>query len=197
MKRGRRILLAVAACAVITFVVVMAGPSEREPVYNGKSLSEWLWLHIKASGSTNVAEMEASSEAIRQIGTNALPWMMRWISSYEPGKLRLLAAKFRRPFNLIYFSAGWRSRNNALRGFRILGSVARPVVPQLADWATDTTQAHFERRVSALLALGEMGNDFLQIPTLVKQLADPEERWRDYATNELKRIAPGLLERTK
>jgi hypothetical protein len=79
MKRRRllRILLASVASIMLAYLV---WPREREPEYNGAALSTWL----ARCGSTNQSESLAAVAAIRHIGTNALPFLIRWIQ-YEPG----------------------------------------------------------------------------------------------------------------
>src|SRR3954454_21898924 len=75
--------------AVMTTAVV---GGDREPSYNGHSLSEW--LHAARAGYHSAPAPSAEAPAaIRQIGTNALPTLLKW-TSYQPTWLK---AKFR-PF---------------------------------------------------------------------------------------------------
>ena len=80
----RRIYLGL---VVLGFGVVVAGlvlvfiPS-REPSYGGKRLSVWVEMY-----ATPPRKSEADN-AIRHIGTNALPYLLEWIR-YEPGPRKL------------------------------------------------------------------------------------------------------------
>ena len=51
-----------------------------EPVYQGRKLSAWC---IQLSQSSSAEERTTAAEAIRQIGTNAFPQLLQWIS-YDP-----------------------------------------------------------------------------------------------------------------
>jgi hypothetical protein len=57
-------------CFQIIFLslLVFSSVQASEPVYNGKPLSEWLLL--------NAARDDSAPEAIRQIGTNAIPTLI-------------------------------------------------------------------------------------------------------------------------
>src|SRR5438067_1105808 len=75
--RRRRVIIILAACVLMGIGVVAFWPGEREPVYNGKKLSEWLQLY--GSTGISVEQREQAKVAVRQIGTNALPWLVKWI----------------------------------------------------------------------------------------------------------------------
>lgn len=188
VKRGRYALLFLLGCGLLALVVWAVWPRETEPEYQGRKLSEWLYLHtvVTAPGS------EAAADAVRQIGTNGLPWMLRHIS-FEPGQWRQIVAKLPKPLDR---AATWKDgtwgRACALRGFQILGPLARPAVPQLTDWANNAPRGS-QRRAFALAALADMGSDFLDIPSRVKELNWPDAGVRERATNELMRIAPEML----
>lgn len=74
MKRKRLVIISISFLAVVILGAVV-WPREREPVYNGVPLSEWLRRF-------NDDEPQ-SREAIQRIGTNALPHLVGWIQ-YEP-----------------------------------------------------------------------------------------------------------------
>ena len=183
-------VVGVIGSTVVALIAIVAfWPGEKEPVYQGKKLSEWLCVYIVSDGTSEVA-----SNAVLQIGTNGLPWMMKGIS-YEPARWRVLAAKLPKPFNGVgRYGDGTVRRALALRAFRILKSVARPAVPQLVEWASDAPK-NSQRRAYAVLALAGMGNEdeFLQIPRLVRELRSTDAGMRDSASNELMRIAPEML----
>jgi len=82
MKGRRRILLILAACAVVALLAAVFWPKEREPVYQGKKLSEWLARYCVSTDS-QVPDRKAE-EAILGIGTNALPVLVKWIAREPP-----------------------------------------------------------------------------------------------------------------
>src|SRR5947209_3349861 len=66
-------------------VLVTGALREQEPTYAGKRLSEWV-MRLRAKNSLE-GERE-TEEAIRHIGTNSLPYLLKWIS-YEPTPWRI------------------------------------------------------------------------------------------------------------
>ena len=70
----------VSALLVVALVFVLLG-AEREPRFQGKSLSAWLtegsrkpvgpWVAIAVPATTG--------EAVRIMGTNALPFLVKWM----------------------------------------------------------------------------------------------------------------------
>jgi len=84
MKK-RRVIMVVVGCLVLAAAAALLGLREREPRYNGRTLSEWLARYNPAwdrdDGGRTTSENAA--EAVKHIGTNALPWLVRWIR-YEP-----------------------------------------------------------------------------------------------------------------
>ena len=99
MKRRRRILILTAVVLTVALAVVF-WPREREPEYQGKKLSYWAEVHhqflhgpvhgylqgLQARGDGD----NKAREAIRQIGTNGLPYFVRCIS-YEPPRWKAWA----------------------------------------------------------------------------------------------------------
>lgn len=56
-----------------------------EPVYRGKKLSEWLLLHRQSDGLAgyDAQALAQANEAILQIGSNGIPFYLKWIA-YRP-----------------------------------------------------------------------------------------------------------------
>src|SRR5262245_29805351 len=77
MKRRRILLLLVLAAATAAgFLCWPRGPREPappEPVYQGRTLSEWL---EDAYPGPFGAKYRTAEQAVQAIGTNALPWLM-------------------------------------------------------------------------------------------------------------------------
>jgi len=84
-KRRKYLLLTVAALVVVGLTLFLATP--REPSYDGKRLSEWIKIYGENGLSTSV-DKETAAGAIRQIGTNALPYPVKWIG-YENATLEM------------------------------------------------------------------------------------------------------------
>jgi hypothetical protein len=87
MKR-RCVMLILVGCAVVAAVAfLMWSPGEQEPVYRGKRLSEWIAGEGAVSREVvlGVTEREdiVRMNAVRHIGTNAVPFLVKWIESAE------------------------------------------------------------------------------------------------------------------
>ena len=78
-----KVRLGVALLALILLVVVIACPRPTpppiEPSYAGRTLSEWI-LRSPNALNGNPRSREAR-EAIRKIGTNALPCLLAWLAA--------------------------------------------------------------------------------------------------------------------
>lgn len=76
-RRKWMIGLALLAMAVIPIIALLQ--PNKEPSYKGKSLSEWIVLRSKTPGSDPDIE-----EAIAQIGTNGVPYYVKWLGYEQP-----------------------------------------------------------------------------------------------------------------
>ncbi len=89
---------ALVGCFVVAAFVGLLWPTEKEPIYNGKKLSEWLVLYVRAGGRPlmesfiilETGRAKESREAVLRIGTNALPCLLRWVPYREASWRRSL-----------------------------------------------------------------------------------------------------------
>jgi hypothetical protein len=96
-RRKWVIVLAIAALAITSIVPF---PSDDGPSYRGRSLRAWLFVYQENPLSTSV-EKEAD-EAIRHYGTNALPYVLKWIQYEQPSKFRRAGSRTNRPRSPYY-----------------------------------------------------------------------------------------------
>ena len=99
--------------------------SDNEPRYQGRRLSEWI------RGARNVEDdlsWDDASDAVRHIGSNAIPWLMKWGMNQD--------SFVREPIvnwvNLhlssrIHWQTQDERRDMALLGFKLLGEEPRPL----------------------------------------------------------------------
>jgi len=82
--RKRRVYLGALVLAVAGWagLVGISVPS-REPIYRGRSLSHWVAGYHMGAYCDFAGELEAGASPIREIGTNALPFLLDWIQ-YNP-----------------------------------------------------------------------------------------------------------------
>jgi HEAT repeat protein len=166
----------------------------REPVYQGKRLSHWL-EHYDGNFSTITEQswMRQADEAIRQIGTNAIPILLERIAEKDSAlkKKLLLWSPMKLQQALGVVPA--RMRNSEGRcGFEALGTNARCAVPALIR-IYDTTYT-WRAQYNSLQAIGEVGiYDPEAVSFLISVLESPDAH--DEAIRALckSRVEPQLV----
>src|SRR4051812_1919353 len=143
--RWRRLLIGLAVIAAVIAIIIALIP--REPKYEGRTLSEW----IKEANPRHSAHRKQPKdyEAVRHIGSNALPWLIKWISLKDPPawKLRLLATSQTLPQwmqdrfvrQILGEVSNQKYREMAADGFVILGPRASPAVFDLLEIEASST----------------------------------------------------------
>ena len=149
--RKKWLLVTSAMCALPLLVALFLGrPWEREPRYQGRPLSYWL-------AHNNDPKVEA---ALDHIGTNALPFLLKWIRYERPHWRNVLFEKA--PSSLEKFTiSGAELRANA-SGVAIayLGTNAAAALPELTTLARDTNAP--ETAIRATWALASIGPGGIQ-----------------------------------
>jgi HEAT repeat protein len=167
MRRRRFLLLA--GCAITAILVTLLWPREREPEFKGCKLSDWLVQYQNQwhyDGYYDTPELREAGEAVRHIGTNALPCLLKWISYEIPAwRYQLFGtatkSRFFRSQAMVKRLLGEREfRADLARiGFEILGPDARQAVPELVALMNSSGTPHAARK--ATFALGHLGGDAL------------------------------------
>jgi len=149
--------LRMAMILLLVAVLGLAGWSafrSTEPEYQGKKLGVWLW-ELEVSPDTISPAWKESVQAIRAMGTNAIPWLLTSLQARDTQlKLRTLSwVQDTLELDLGDALAEVQKRR-ALAGFRILGRNAESAIPQLAALVST---ADPETAASSLIALAEIG----------------------------------------
>ncbi|EEF57880.1 HEAT repeat domain-containing protein [Pedosphaera parvula] len=193
----RIITLAVALLALggITWAWVRS----REPVYQGKRLSYWLEQYEK--GFKPGTPPPLAEEAIRHIGTNALPVLFKMITARDSQAKKLaMHWSARQKVIKFHFETDSAMRRQALVGYSALGYTAEPQVPQLCLLLTNDSLP--EVRMNAATVLGLIGGEArLAAPALLVTAKDTNFEVRNNSLWALSRIygnpdlvIPGLIE---
>jgi HEAT repeats len=161
VNRRQRVVVSLLVC-LVAVVLAIVWPREQEPVYRGKKLSEWLVTEGWAEGYRSLNEKKEPDadvgEAVRQMGTNALPFLKRWIWYETPvWRKRLADTAYRVNQGLgswcdgskLYFRAV-----GAAEAFAVLGPLGKPVIPELAGVLRSTNSEAVERAVCVLNNIG-------------------------------------------
>jgi HEAT repeat protein len=75
----------IAATYGMAFTLIGCSNRDKEPSANGRLLNEWVF-QIATTDPGSSANRQAE-DAIQQIGTNALPFLIKWISEAQPKML--------------------------------------------------------------------------------------------------------------
>jgi len=129
LKR-RKVIVILVTCVVVALVFI--GIYESEPRYQGKSVLDW----SKVLWAGSPAEQATAVEAIRSIGTNAIPSLERMLRRRKDSKmmLRFMDLCSKQSFvRYPYMDTALGHQRLALKAAAALGEKARPMVPLLQE----------------------------------------------------------------
>ncbi len=155
---GKRLRISIFAGLILIAALLFTATRSREPVYQGKKLSAWLEkLYSGYSPEEGSAELEL---AIRQMGTNTLPFLLSRLRSKNSRiKLKIDELARKQDFINIQFHDNNTDRYTAVVAFQFLGPMARPAMPALVEMLNDTDICY-----EVAYALGAIGPE--AIPAL-------------------------------
>jgi hypothetical protein len=136
MKHLRFIAILMAVLLLSWLVTHLTQPTE--PSYQGRTLSNWLGTCLASELDDTTANGEAlrqaTQHAVREMGTNAIPALLRWAQAKEsPWKSSLNSALARQNLISFRFQTAQDRQILASAGFAFLGNEARAAVPALAS----------------------------------------------------------------
>ena len=181
--------------ATLTGVFAWQSLPVREPVYKGKRLSIWLDTYRKY-GLAGVEtwqvrlEQQEADEAVRQIGTNALPTLLRMLRAQDSTlKVRFMDLAAKQHFIPIKYTSAEERRYRACCAFGVLRAKARSAVPVLIQIAHENP-SHDSRcyALAALASVGPSANEAM--PFLLECVTNADGMVGVYAANALKAIDP-------
>jgi hypothetical protein len=161
MKKRVVILLCLTAfCGVIWFLPGYLSPAE--PVWQGKKLGQWL---TECSSDDPRDLTDSAQRAIRAMGTNALPFLLRMVGTTDSGAKHELRSRFNTSFIKRLTPMHYNYRISGAAGIEALGEMAAPAAPELIKML-DNEQTEYP----AALGLGAIGPP--AIPLLVQTLTN-------------------------
>jgi len=204
-------LLAVIVLTVVVFKAVQPMPS-KEPEYQGRKLSDW--VDILGDGKSKEQKAQAV-EALREMGTNALPILVDKICAATPRwKQEISVFAWNHGFDPFGNFGGEPEQINAFGAivqlkqdaypaipllvqrletvnepsyiFMVLEGMGRAAVPELAKALTSKSPALKEQAMSALALIDPQAEDAL--PELTELLKD--KRYVASAAKVIRRISP-------
>jgi len=140
-----------------------------DPVYEERPLSTWVQELVPASPPETRSR---AKEAIRAVGTNAIPLLVKYLSRRDNSLTDVLTRKWEKLTKKPSSPEPIFLRSQAVAGFDALGSFGRSAFPELKKLMIDKELAY-----DAARALGAIG-DQEAVPLLVDYLerSEPEMR---------------------
>ena len=186
-----RLCISIALCSI-----AVSSAQAAEPAYRGKALSEWL-LELRRSPSSEevAAEMQKQQydleklyqakkrrdeDAIRQIGTNALPTLLQMLGATSENVRDVVGKLQSKELQQAYSTEDARVdrvedlRSLAVDGFSILETNAQSAVPQITKLFRNP-----ETSFEAARALTKVGPEGFAV--LTNSLNDPKDPFRGNA----------------
>src|SRR5215475_4886467 len=158
MRKRRKLIWILLGCAIVVALILTLS-REREPHYQGRSLSQWLVLLDGAHSNISLHDAE---EAMRHIGTNALPSFVKWLNYREqPWRTHLqtfskkLPQKVGYPLSRLARGHGSELQWMALYSLHFLDADAKPAIPAV----TNLMASQPLYTVNCVLALAQIGGD--------------------------------------
>jgi hypothetical protein len=165
MGKKRRILIAALLLIILSgFGWWLLRP--REPYYKGQPLSRWLGAY----NPEVTADLSGTDEAVRHIGTNAFPTLLRMLrASDSPLKARLIHLNDRQNWVDVQIISAEDKNFEGAAAFRMLGADARNAVPGLIKIYEDKVSD--ASKCATAYALGGIGPAAQEaIPALLQGL---------------------------
>lgn len=175
----RSILVSLGVILVTAVLVaVILRPEPKEPEYRGKKLSYWI---DKSAGSLADDGDPEAIAAVRQIGTNGIPCLLKWIRSENQLWNKLTRTVYRLPnfprrtALLQEFgkrsAAGFQMASRGRAGFHILGRQAAVAIPELSKILRDSSSP--TSATWAARSLASLGKDAL--PPLIEVVSNKKQ----------------------
>jgi HEAT repeats len=186
--RRRTVVVGIAVLAIAAFGAWWWPKSQDEPLYRGKSLGAWLEERHEPSPGWVVLTKEAE-EAVRVIGTDAIPSLMNWLRASDSSDKHIANLVVRRLGVPLRVPGSYEMQERAAYGLAALGTVAKPVFPEIAMIALKDARNEGQR-VNAINALTNCDADTMRL--LAAGLKDPDRNIRLRAISALfhLRVAP-------
>src|SRR5207247_1668570 len=139
---------------VVLLLLALLRP--REPVHQGKTLSEWLEnLDKEMPNSNYVGTNGPAATAIQQIGTNAIPYLRQMLNARDSRlKAKLITLSSKQTFVKTHITRADDWRRRAAFATFVLGQRGSPLLPQIMSLFRDKD---YEAARTATTVLGCIG----------------------------------------
>ena len=195
--RGR-IVIGLLLASVLAWLVWRASGTQ-EPVFKGRTLTSWLESHVPTSSANppyNSPGWHRADEALRAIGSNAVPTLLEMIRAKDPPPWRLKLLQFAGRFRLtrVNYRYAYPRNEEAQYAFEVLGTNAVSAVPELIKIYEDDVSPSSQR--CAARALGHIGREAQPaLPNLMRRFTHTNSEVRFNAVSAVMYIGgePGVV----
>ena len=169
------VVFCVALAGVIGWQVVQPGD---QPVYEGKTLTSWL-TGVTEGGTAGYMKAE---EAVRQVGTNAIPTLLRLLWASDSAlKVKVVGLLERQHVVKLGFTSAETWNIAGRLGFKMLGTNAASAVPALIQIARQGTSPFSQ--ASAIESLGAIGPAAKEAVSYLITLATNQSSGLDFSAS--------------
>jgi len=191
VRKTRRYLLVTLLIAVLGFAPWLLLRPDPEPTYQGKPLTDWCYQYAGNSFLDSNTELQKQAEtAIRTIGTNAIPTLLRMLQARD-SKFKLMLMQLSQKQHVV--NINWKTaqiqHDIARVGFSVLGSDGKSAVPALLEIYCNCRPSPYDDRgnIAEIIALiGPAVED--AVPRFVQDTTDTNLYIRWSAISALGRI---------
>jgi len=150
-----------------------------EPAYHGKSLALWLQTYAPSSSSGRGSPAwSETDDAVRHIGTNSIPVLLRMLRATDSKlKLQLIALTTKQHIMKIHFTPATERNIEASRAFIVLGDSAKGAVLALVEIYNEANSIESQSAVEEALGwIGPAANS--AIPMLLSAATNSNSKMR-------------------
>ena len=190
---NKRLAIVIAFLLVTVLGLLIWGPSRpREPVFEGRALTSWLDHHVASSAASppyNSPGWKKADDALRSIGTNAIPTLLEMIRAKDPPTVVVKFLEFagRYRWTRIHYRYAVPRHEEAEYAFQVLSTNALSSVPELIKIYEEAVSPSSRR--CAALALGHIGRGAqAALPGLIRNFTHPNADVRFYAVSAVMNI---------
>jgi hypothetical protein len=188
MRKRLPIVLGVLLLAVVgTIAWLSMRPDAEDPVCQGKRLSVWLGSYDPHTRYLSLSP--EADEAVRQLGTNAIPLLLRRLRAKDsPFKEKLYALAQKQHVIKVSYTSATRQHLQGAAGFEVLAASGKSAVPALIElYSQDNSDCYALYYLSDSLA--SVGPDAkAAVPALIHRLGHTNENVRFGAASALGQI---------
>jgi len=188
--RPRRLWLIFIGVLVLSALIVVVVRPDREPKYQGRSLSEWLARLAAGPDGDPPQQAQEAQQAIRHIGTNALPYLLEWVQYERPrwkSSLNRITGGRLGKYDLLLDYKNEPRADQAAEAFLPLGPQACGAITRLLRLMNNTNRDDSVAR--AAIAIGNMGtNARPALPGLIMLLTNQNDLTVECAIGALKEL---------